>query len=120
MNTHLSSSPFTGSYLNCLTANCEADELSDAEGLAEQFCALASPSTSLSFSSVTPSSSSSSSASRSQSSGSSSTSTSTSASGSSTESGDNNGAVALFDPSSSTALIFSGLGVLLGAAFVML
>ena len=116
MNTHLSSSPFTGSYLNCLTANCEADELSDAEGLAEQFCALASPSTSLSFSSVTPSGSSS--ASRSQSGGSSST--STSASGSSTESGDNNGAVALFGPSSSAALAFSGLGVLLGAALVML
>ncbi|KAI4526025.1 hypothetical protein K525DRAFT_365073 [Schizophyllum commune Loenen D] len=113
-----SSSPFTGSYLDCLTANCDADELDDAEGLAEQFCALASPSTSLSFSSVTPSSSSS--TSRSQSSGASSTSTSTSASGSSTESGDNNGAVALFGPSSVSALTFSGIGVLLGAAFVML
>ncbi|KAL1747097.1 hypothetical protein HDZ31DRAFT_72432 [Schizophyllum fasciatum] len=113
-----SSSPFVGSYLDCLTSNCEADELDDAEGLAEEFCALASPSTSLSFSSVTPSSSSSSS--RSHSGGESSSSTSTSASGTSTESGNNNGAATLFGTSALVAMTCSALGVLLGGAFVML
>ncbi|TRM55215.1 hypothetical protein BD626DRAFT_638522 [Schizophyllum amplum] len=81
-----SSSFFTGNYLDCLTNNCSADELDNAEGLAEEFCALAGPSTSLSFTGVSMSATSSSMATlsngaSSHSSTSSSTSTSASSSG---------------------------------------
>ncbi|TRM63395.1 hypothetical protein BD626DRAFT_271233 [Schizophyllum amplum] len=120
-----SSSSFTGEYLDCLTSNCSADELDDAEGLAEEFCALASPSTSLSFSSVTMSTTSSSAPTHSSGGSShSSTSSSTSTSASSSASDEpSNAAVArgaLMGSSALMALCCSGLGVLLGGVYTLL
>ncbi|KAJ3886675.1 hypothetical protein GG344DRAFT_81475 [Lentinula edodes] len=124
---YCNSSDYQSALISCMQSNC-ASELATAEGLTNQFCALASTSTSISFS-ITSLPSSSSSSSSSSASGDGSTSASvTSSSGTSASSSSSTSASASnaasgiilggINPAALINLLVAAIGVLAGALLV--